>query len=168
MTRPRRIHQRGFTIIEVLVAMAVIALGIGALLTTLNTAAGTVTHLRDRSFAEWIALNRITETRLATSAPTTGVTSGEIDYAGSKWLWRQEVVDPGVAGMLRLNVSVAHASPKASKAAESGEDFPAVATAYGFIGTDVSTANGLDPTWTQIVPRTPGSTGPGAAPPESP
>jgi general secretion pathway protein I len=159
MSRPVRIPQ-GFTLIEVLVAMAVVALGIGALLSTLNTAAGSITYMRNRSFAEWIALNRISETRLDSQAPGTGVTSGEIEYAGSKWVWRQEVIDQDVAGILRLNVSVALATDSALKGQKSGENFPALATAYGFFGTEVGVANGLDPTWTLPPPRNPGSPGP--------
>jgi general secretion pathway protein I len=161
MTCPRRIH-RGFTLIEVIVAMAVIALGIGALLTTLTGSAGAIGHLRDRSLAEWIALNRISETRLATSVPATGVTTGEVEYAGNKWLWRQEVIDQDVAGILRLNVSVARAGTKTTTATKTDEEnFPAIATVYGFIGTGVGTSNGLDPTWTQIAPpRNPGSPNP--------
>jgi general secretion pathway protein I len=163
MTRPRRILQNGFTLIEVIVAMAVIALGIGALLTTLTTSAGAISTLRDRSFAEWIALNQISKTRLATSPPTTGVTTGEVDYAGSKWVWRQEVVDPGEAAILQLNVSVAKAGSKALKASKTDENFPSLATVYGFFGTAVGTSNGLDPAWSQTAPRNPGAGGnPGA------
>ena len=161
----RRICQQGFTLIEVIVAMAVIALGIGALLTTLTTSAGAISSLRDRSFAEWVALNRISETRLATSPPTAGVTTGEVDFAGSKWVWRQEVVDPGEASILQLNVSVARAGTKAVKASKSDEDFPALAKVYGFFGSAVGTANGLDPTWSQTAPRNPGSGNPGGLTP---
>ena len=62
---PRIQQQRGFTLIEVLVALFIVALGIGALLSTLTSAATTIDHLRDKSFAEWIALNQITQARLA-------------------------------------------------------------------------------------------------------
>lgn len=164
MSRPRRLRNHGFTLIEVLVAMAVVALGIGALLSTLNTAAGSITYMRNRSLAEWIALNRISETRLAGQAPSTGVTSGEVEYAGSKWVWRQEVIDQDVAGILRLNVSVALATDSALKGQKSGENFPALATGYGFFGTEVGVSNGLDPTWTQAAPRNPGA--PGAPDPD--
>jgi general secretion pathway protein I len=154
----RRNH--GFTLIEVLVAMAVVALGIGALLSTLNTAAASISYMRNRSLAEWIALNRISETRLSGQVPSTGVTTGEIDYAGSKWVWRQEVIDQDVAGILRLNVSVALATETALREQKAGDNFPALATGYGFYGTEVGVPNGLDPTWTQAAPRNPGGAGP--------
>lgn len=152
MSRPARARLSGFTLIEVLVAMAVIALGIGALLTTLNTSAGSVSHLRERSFAEWIALNQISLTRLSETAPTTGITSDKVEYAGVEWIWRREVIDQDVAGILRINVSVARASDKATQAVQSEEGFPAIATRYGFFGTEVSAPNGLEPTWTQTPP----------------
>jgi general secretion pathway protein I len=159
MTSHLRVRHDGFTLIEVLVAMAVVALGIGALLSTLNTAAGSITYLRNRSLAEWIALNRISETRLAREAPGTGVTSGEVEYAGSKWVWRQEVIDQDIAGILRLNVSVALASENALKEQKSGDNFPALATGYGFYGTEVGVSNGLLPTWSQVAPPNPGTPG---------
>jgi general secretion pathway protein I len=100
-----RIRQgRGFTLIEVLVALFIVALGIGALLATLTSAATTVDHLRDKSFAQWIALNQITQARLASTSAGTGSSSGEVDYAGNKWYWRQQVVDQGIAGMRRIDV----------------------------------------------------------------
>lgn len=162
ITRAHQTGQHGFTLIEVMVAMMVIALGIGALLSTLTNSANLVNQLRDRSFAEWIAFNQISDARLSSTPPSVGTTSGEVDYAGTRWLWRQEVVDPGAAGMLRINVSVAHAGPKAAKAAESGENFPVVSSAYGFFGTEVGThTGGMDPTWSQQAPpRNPGSPSP--------
>ena len=57
--------RRGFTLIEVIIALFVVALGIGALLTTLVSSADSLGRLRDKSMAEWIALNRISEVRLS-------------------------------------------------------------------------------------------------------
>lgn len=147
MNHTARTCCRGFTLIEVLVAVFVVAIGIGALLTTLVNSADSVTKLRDRSFAGWIALNRISETRLGQSAPATGVSTGEVEFAGSKWLWRQEVLDQDVAGILRINVSVARATAAATTAADSDKAFPSLATAYGFYGTEVGAPNGIDPSW---------------------
>jgi general secretion pathway protein I len=167
MSRRPHIRAHGFTLIEVLVAMAVVALGIGALLSTLNSAAASISYMRNRSLAEWIALNRISETRLAGRAPSTGVTTGEVEYAGNKWVWRQEVIDQDVSGILRLNVSVALATDTALSKQKAGDSFAALATGYGFYGTEVGVSNGLEPTWTQAAPRNPGGTGPPNPNPDS-
>jgi len=151
--------RRGFTLIEVIIALFVVALGIGALLTTLVSSADSLGRLRDKSMAEWIALNHISEVRLARRTPATGVTSGRIDdYGGRPWAWQQTVSDPGVAGMLRIEVSVALAdganSADATPAtvAANPDDaaqsaFRGIATAYGFYGTAVGQATGNNPDW---------------------
>lgn len=149
-------RHRGFTLIEVVIALFVIALGMGALLATIVSAADNAGHLRDKSLAEWIALNHISEVRLASTKPATGVTNGEVEFAGTKWRWQQTVSDPGMAGILRIDVSVAHADD-ATRAAPSRAvqpdasastpDFPALTTAYGFVGTRVAAPSGIDPDW---------------------
>ncbi len=155
--QPRR-RSSGFTLIEVVVAMFVIAIGVGALLTTLTSSAESVGRLRDKSLAEWVALNRISEIRLSMPLPGPGVTTGETDYAGAKWRWRQEVIDQDVAGMLRIDVAVARATAAPAHAANPGTDqdkeFPALTKAYGFLGTGVGAPNDVDPSWT-LPPRPP-------------
>ena len=90
-------------------ALIIVAFGMGALMATLASSAETTSYLREKSLAEWVALNRISEIRLRGAAPSTGKTSGDADFAGEKWHWTQEVVDPGIAGILRIDVSVVHA-----------------------------------------------------------
>jgi len=156
---------RGFTLIEVVIALFVVALGIGALLTTLVSSADSLGRLRDKSMAEWIALNRISEVRLARRTPATGITTGRIDdYGGRPWTWQQTVSDPGIAGMLRIDVSVAVAGDRdAAPAAASRDDtaqreFRGVATAYGFFGTAVGQATGNSPEWSVgTMPKPPGT-----------
>ncbi|TLY61079.1 MAG: type II secretion system protein GspI, partial [Gammaproteobacteria bacterium] len=83
----------GFTLIEVLVALAIVAIGMAAVLGALSSAANTTAYLRDKTFAEWVALNQIATLRLKmqTAPPATGNTAGEVDFAGRSWHWRQEV-----------------------------------------------------------------------------
>lgn len=152
-------QSRGFTLIEVLVAMVVAAIGIGALLATLSSSAEAIGHLREKSFAEWIALNRISETRLNSgSNAATGVTSGEVEYANIKWKWRQEIINQDVAGILRIDVSVARSDAKEVVGAKDAEEkFPAAAKATGFLGTSVGTPNGIDPAWALPPQRNPGT-----------
>lgn len=163
--------QRGFTLIEVMVALIVVALGIGALLVTLTSSADSVGYLRNKSLAEWVALNRISEVRLSGAKLATGVTRGAVDdYAGSSWSWEQEISDPGMAGMLRIEVRVAQGVVSSSAAASAGEGagrqrFPALATAFGFSGTAISQPSGFEPDWSLAGAKDPAGAGDGAQTP---
>lgn len=98
--------QRGFTLIEVLIALVIVALGMSALLETLGSAADTSIWLRDKTFAQWIGLNQLESLRLSGTIPTNGTTDGELDYAGRHWRWRQVVSDLGLPGIFRIDVKV--------------------------------------------------------------
>jgi general secretion pathway protein I len=99
--------QRGFTLIEVLVALVIVALGMSALLESLGSAADTSNWLRDKTFAQWIAFNQLATLRLSGTVPTDGTTDGELDYAGRHWRWRQVVADFGYfPGLFRVDVQV--------------------------------------------------------------
>jgi general secretion pathway protein I len=97
---------RGFTLIEVLVALVIVALGMSALLETLGSAADTATWLRDKTFAEWIGFNQLAALRLSGSLPSEGTSDGELDYAGRHWRWRQVVTAMGFPGLFRIDVLV--------------------------------------------------------------
>jgi general secretion pathway protein I len=99
--------QRGFTLIEVLIALVIVALGMSALLETLGSAADTSTWLRDKTFAQWIGFNQLATLRLSGTTPTNGTTDGELDFAGRHWRWRQVISsDLGIPGVLRIDVKV--------------------------------------------------------------
>src|SRR3984957_2624604 len=99
-------RNRGFTLIEVLVALAIVAIGMAAVLGTLTSSASTVLFLHDKALSQWIALNQIATTRLTGQVPALGNTDGDLDYAGQKWHWRQEVVATAIQGMVRMDVMV--------------------------------------------------------------
>lgn len=121
-------RSRGFTLVEVLAALVIVALGMSAVLTTLGSSASTAGYLRDKTLAQWIALNQIAETRLAGTLPTPGTTDGKLDYAGRHWHWRQEVTSVEVPGIVQIEVSVQEAdTPQGDKA-------PWIGSAMGMAG----------------------------------
>ena len=128
-TEPRnRAHREraaGFTLLEVMVALTVVALGMMAAFTTVTQSASTAVYLRDKTVANWIAMNRIAEMRLEPVWPDEGDSDGEVELAGQVWTWTAEVSATPVENLRRVDVTVS--------LGDGGEDRTLV-TLVGFIG----------------------------------
>jgi len=131
----------GFTLIEVLVALAIVVLGMAAVLGAVTSSAGTVLYLRDKTFAQWVALNQIATLRLSGVIQQPGTSDGDTDFAGRKWHWRQEVTSTEIPGVLRIDVKVRPADVKAD------EDNGWFTTLSGIQGDAVGAPNGYLPDW---------------------
>ena len=99
---------RGFTLIEVMVALAIVALALTAIAASMNQMIDSATTMRDRTYASWIAQNKITEFRLAATIPEVSTTSGELDYGNNQWVWRATVSETGIENFRRIDVSVSY------------------------------------------------------------
>ncbi len=97
---------RGFTLIEVMVALTIVALSLTAAAATMAQMVSTSQTMRDRTYASWIAQNRIAEIRLASELPKVGSTDGEVEFANTEWSWRATVSETGVERLLRVDVAV--------------------------------------------------------------
>ena len=107
--RFRKHHSSGFTLIEVMVALAIAALGLAAVAASISQMIDAATAMQSRSFASWIAQNKITEMRLANVVPDVSSTSGEVDYGGLEWAWRATVSETGIEDLFRLDVEISYA-----------------------------------------------------------
>jgi general secretion pathway protein I len=170
-SRQRRGVAGGFTLIEVLIAVFVVALGIGALLTTISSSARAAGQMRDQSMARWVALNRLAELRLSRERPAVGTTTGEADLGNMHWTWQQVISDPGLAGVLRVDVAVARGdagtdTTDTATGTDSTAKFSAVATVIGFVSTTVAQASGFEPNWS-FAAAAPGERDSGQPPPPS-
>jgi general secretion pathway protein I len=94
----------GFTLIEVIIALAIVALAVGALLGTITSSASNVLYLKDKTLAQWVALDRLAEIRTAKLMPDKGKRTGNAEMAGQRWQWEEEVVELPVKGMFRIDV----------------------------------------------------------------
>lgn len=102
---PMRVEQ-GFTLLEMLVAMAVLSLGALALLNLAGENTRTAQALETRLFASVVAENRAIEALTAPAPPAVGEERGA-DQAGLEtWRWTRRVSRTGEPGMLRLDVIV--------------------------------------------------------------
>jgi general secretion pathway protein I len=98
--------QRGFTLLEVLIALMVVAVSLAAIAGEMVQMINAATTMQNRTYASWIAHNKITEMRLANVVPDVSTSSGEVDYAGREWAWRAVVSETGVTNLYRVDVTV--------------------------------------------------------------
>jgi general secretion pathway protein I len=161
---------RGFTLIEVLVALVIVAFGVGAVLAALSASAVNVSALREKTLAQWVALNRIADVRLNLQAPQTGTTEGDVkNFANGDWHWQQIITAMDqIPGLLQVTVKVRRiaASPGSSSGSNnsktitysstsslggtttSGKDSGDwITTVIGFRGDALAAASGETPTW---------------------
>jgi general secretion pathway protein I len=137
---------RGFTLIEVLAALVIVALGMLGVIQAVTQTARNGTYLREKTLAHWIALNVITERRLQPSPPEVSESSDEVEFAGRRWRWTLRVTQTEVESLRRMDVSVRSAD---------APDGSALETVTGFYGTAIGAVGGGSLAWA----GTPGSDG---------
>ena len=146
----RQYLAQGFTLIEVLVALAIVTIGMAAVLEALASSAGATLYLRSKTFAEWTALNQVERTRLRAELtgqiPQTGTSTGHVRNAGRRWHWRQKVVKTLVPGVERIVVNVRPASGH-------GKDW--YATVTGYVGDKMAIPSPSVPPWGESSPGAP-------------
>jgi general secretion pathway protein I len=84
--------QPGFTLIEVMLAMAVFAVAGVALLGVADNNYRHISFLEEKMLADWVASNQLVELSLATTWPPKNNRKGNVDMAGRTWYWQQKVV----------------------------------------------------------------------------
>ena len=68
----------------------------------------TSNSMRERTYASWVAQNKITEMRLANVAPEVSSSSGEIYFANTNWEWRAVVSESGIENLYRVDVTITY------------------------------------------------------------
>ncbi len=136
-----RVTSRGFTLLEVLVALVIVGLGMIAVFSQVSQSLTATAIMRDKTLAYWIGLDRITELRLAGEFPEVGERSDEIEMAGVGWVYRVKTTAVGVEDFRRIDVTVAFADKPDRQIVEvSGflrkVDAPAVASSATFAPLD--------------------------------
>jgi general secretion pathway protein I len=104
----------GFTLIEIVVAVAVLAFALGALITGMGRYAGNAATLREKTVALWVAHNRLTEIGLEAAWPDLGASDGVVEMAGLEWRWDVAVVETPDPRVRRVDITV---QPKGAQGA---------------------------------------------------
>ena len=97
---------RGFTLIEVMVALAVFSLAVLALIRLEGATARGASILDDTLVANLVARNVAIDAVTEGKVPTSGRTSGVEVNAGRPWQWTRIVAPTGDARIVRIDVAV--------------------------------------------------------------
>ena len=96
----------GFTLIEILVALAVLAIALTAAAHSVGSAVDTTVALRERMLARWVAEDRMADLELRGEWPALDTRAGDAEMGGRKFHWVQETGVTPFAKMRRVEVSV--------------------------------------------------------------
>jgi general secretion pathway protein I len=80
-------NQRGFTLLEILVALVILATALVAVSTMAINQTTNASHLRDKTLAHWVAMNQIAQLQLTAEWPSKGKQQGTEEMGEHEWHW---------------------------------------------------------------------------------
>jgi len=121
----------GFTLVEVMVALAVVAVALPALMFSLHQQIDGTVYLRDKSLAHMVAANKLAEVRIMARAQQQllkGKDSGITEFADRQWDWHIDSTETELPNFYRLEIQVSDAEL---------EEGSALYTLVGFLSADL-------------------------------
>jgi general secretion pathway protein I len=103
----------GFTLIEVLVALAIIAIALLAALRAAGQSTNSVNELRARLLAGWVADNLLAQHRAFHDWPLPGSQHGKQSEGNIAFSWREEIITTPNSAFRRIDVFVSMAPDEA-------------------------------------------------------
>lgn len=110
MTNLHNARQNGFTLIEVLVALAILSIALLAALRAAGQATNNVHALRERLLASWVAENRLAEHQARSDWLATGTTHGNESEGNIQFNWQEKIISTPNSAFRRIDVFV-YAAP---------------------------------------------------------
>ena len=96
----------GFTLLEVLVALAILAIALAAVIKTTTENAENARYLRDKTLAQWVAMNVLTEIQVRGEWPALGKNEGQALMADHEWYWTMQISETVDQELRRLEMQV--------------------------------------------------------------
>lgn len=143
-----RASQQGFTLLEAIIALGIVAMVLPALITLVMTQLDGSAVIRDKTYAYWVAENQLTRVRLLQQQKAKKALadykvpekeSGTVDMAGMRWQWQLQSIAMDtlpVPGFKRVEITVrlmGAADGMTLGRSAVDEDQPAMARLTGYI-----------------------------------
>ena len=96
----------GFTLIELMVALTVLAIGMTAALHSTSQAGHAGTFLKQKTIAHWVASNQAAELAISREWLKPGTTTGTEIMAKQTWQWETKVQNTGVPELRLVTIRV--------------------------------------------------------------
>ena len=106
MSRIELARARGFTLLEAMVALVIVALGMMAVNGQLNRYVVSASFVEEKTLASWIGTNEITALSVGTTGPAVGTHDEDVEFAQRKWRCHIVVTETDVVNLHRVDVSV--------------------------------------------------------------
>jgi len=81
----------GFTLIEVMVALAIIAIALASLIKASGTHTHSAGYLKSKTLAHYVAMNEVVQLQVKKVWPDLGDSDKSTEMAGIEWFWTREV-----------------------------------------------------------------------------
>jgi general secretion pathway protein I len=116
--------QYGFTLLEVLISLAILTIALGAIVQTTGNSTNNLTHLVNKSFAHWVALNKATELQIEEKWPAAGTQTGQYEMANREWHWSIKISETNDIYVRKMEIDVSE---------ENNQESPLISL-IGFLG----------------------------------
>jgi len=97
----------GFTLIEILVALAIVTVALAAGMRAIAQSTDGATALKQRTLALWVAQNQLAAAQLETALPPVGERSGNAQQAGAPFVYRETVSGTPNPSFRKIEIIVA-------------------------------------------------------------
>ena len=104
-------------------ALVIVAISLSAVIASISQMVQVATAMQERTYANWIAQNKIAELRLSNAPPEVSRADDEVHFANMDWALTTTISETGVDKLYRIDVAVFYAGSEHS-----------IRTVSGFVG----------------------------------
>lgn len=99
-------YSKGFTLIEIIIALVVISVALGAVIATTGNSVRHAAHIKEKTIALWVAQNALADISIKKDWLSTGIKSQDSTMAGKQWFIKNNVTQTPDKNIRKMELSV--------------------------------------------------------------